>query len=202
MTSPWAFGSHLFLFVCCLKKQNKTKQNKNTSRWTDRRTDGWTDRHRQTNKNMFEIQLAVYIWFHFASLICCSFVVWLFAKTLVKKLMLKVLVRLKKINPMSQSCRAHLFFGARLIQQNSKFEFFLLAWFFFFSFLWLAKLSKNTRKDITDTMKHFEQQTSSTLVFCLVSCSSKIKFHISKLWPTQIWHVCCSEKKKKKKKKR
>ena len=37
-------------------------------------------------------------------------------------------------------------------------------------------------------------------VFCLVSCSSKIKFHISKLWPTQIWHFCCSEKKKKKKK--
>ena len=55
---------------------------------------------------------------------------------------------------------------------------------------------------MTDTMKHFEQQTSSTLVFCLVSCSSKIKFHISKLWPTQIWHVCCSEKKKKKKKKK
>ena len=37
----------------------------------------------------------------------------------------------KKINPMSQSCREHLFFGARLIQQNSRFEFFLLAWFFF-----------------------------------------------------------------------
>ena len=100
-------------------------------------------------------------------------------------------IRLKKINPMSQSCRAHLFFGARLIQQNSRFEFFLLAWFFFFSFY---DLSKNTRKDMTDTMKHFEQQTSSTLVFCLVSCSSKIKFHILKLWPTQIW------KKKKKKK--
>ena len=26
---------------------------------------------------------------------------------------------------------------------------------------------------MTDTMKHFEQQTSSTLVFCLISCSSK-----------------------------
>ena len=46
--------------------------------------------------------------------------------------------RLKKINPMSQSCRAHLFFGARLIRQNSRFEFFWLAWFFFFSFLRLA----------------------------------------------------------------
>ena len=26
---------------------------------------------------------------------------------------------------------------------------------------------------MTDTMKHFEQQTFSTHVFCLVSCSSK-----------------------------
>ena len=33
-------------------------------------------------------------------------------------------------------------------------------------------------------------------VFCLASCSSKIKFHISKLWTTQIWHVSCSEEKK------
>ena len=40
-------------------------------------------------------------------------------------------VRLKKINHMSQSCRAHLFFGARLIQQNPRFEIFLLAYFFF-----------------------------------------------------------------------
>ena len=37
-------------------------------------------------------------------------------------------------------------------------------------------------------------------VFCLLSCSSKIKFQFSKLWMTQIWHVCCSERKKKKKK--
>ena len=28
-------------------------------------------------------------------------------------------------------------------------------------------------KNMTDTIKHFEQQTSSTLVFCLLSCSSK-----------------------------
>ena len=40
---------------------------------------------------------------------------------------------LKKIC-MSQSCRARLFFGARLIQQNSSFYSFLLA-YFFFSFL-------------------------------------------------------------------
>ena len=30
---------------------------------------------------------------------------------------------------------------------------------------------------MTDTMKHFEQQTLNS-VFCLVSCSSKIKFSI------------------------
>ena len=104
--------------------------------------------------------------------------------------------RLKKI--MSQSCRAHLFFGAPLIQQNSRFEFFLLAWFFFFfSFLWLAcqKIQEKIWQTQWNTL--IEQQTSSTFMFCLVSCSSKIKFHISKLWPTQIWHVCCSEKKKK-----
>ena len=43
----------------------------------------------------------------------------------------KLLIRLKKINPMSQSCRARLFFGARLIQQNSRFYFFFACLFFF-----------------------------------------------------------------------
>ena len=65
---------------------------------------------------------------------------------------------------------------------------------FFFQFF-MTCLSKNTRKDMTDTMKHFEQQTSSTFVFCLVSCSPKIKFHISKLWPTQIWRLLLRKKK-------
>ena len=32
---------------------------------------------------------------------------------------------------MSQSCRAHLFFGARLIQQNSRFEFVFACLIFF-----------------------------------------------------------------------
>ena len=62
---------------------------------------------------------------------------------------------------MSQSCRANLFFGARLIQQNSSFCF-CFCFCFFVSFLRTC-LSKYTRKDITETMKHFEQQTSSTL---------------------------------------
>ena len=43
-----------------------------------------------------------------------------------------VVHRLKKINPMSQSCRAHLFFGVRLIQQNPRFEFFACIIFFQF----------------------------------------------------------------------
>ena len=101
---------------------------------------------------------------------------------------------------MSQSCRTHLFFGARLIQQNSRFESFLLA--YFFSFFWWTCLSKYTRKDMTDTMKHFEQQTFSTQRSVLHPVHSKIKLHISKLWPTQIWHVCFSGKKKLKKKKK
>ena len=36
----------------------------------------------------------------------------------------------KKINCMSQRCRARLFFDARLIQQNPSFYFLLLAYFF------------------------------------------------------------------------
>ena len=46
--------------------------------------------------------------------------------------------RLKKINPMSQSCRVRLFFGARLIQQNLRFEFFFACLIFFSSFYELA----------------------------------------------------------------
>ena len=111
-------------------------------------------------------------------------------------------IRLKKINHMSQSCRVHLFFGAHLIQQNPRFEFFFACLIFFFSFLWTFLSSKYTRKDMTNTMKHFEQQTSSTLCSVLYLAHPKIKFHISKLWPTQILHVCCSGKKKKKKKKK
>ena len=39
------------------------------------------------------------------------------------------IIRLKKINHMSQC--AHLFFGARLIQQNPRFEIFFACLFFF-----------------------------------------------------------------------
>ena len=94
---------------------------------------------------------------------------------------------------MFQSCRAHLFSGARLIQQNSRFEFFCLLNFFssFFMNL-LVKIYKKRYDRHNGTLWKTDFLNS---VFCLVSCSSKIKFHISKLWPTQIWHVCCSEKK-------
>ena len=37
---------------------------------------------------------------------------------------------LKKVNCMSQSCHAHLFFSAHLIQHNSSFHFFYLLFFF------------------------------------------------------------------------
>ena len=39
-------------------------------------------------------------------------------------------IRLKKKNPMSQSCREHLFFCVPLIHQNSRFEFFFSLNFF------------------------------------------------------------------------
>ena len=72
---------------------------------------------------------------------------------------------------MSQSCRAHLFFGVRLIQQNSRFEFFLLA-YFFPSFLQTC-LSKYTRKDMTDTTKHLPIFFPSFLRTCLSKYTRK-----------------------------
>ena len=70
----------------------------------------------------------------------------------------------------------------------------MLHYFFFPVFLWTC-LSKYTWNDMTDTIKHFEQQTSSTLCSVMYLVHPKIKFHLSywtKLWPTQILHVCCS----------
>ena len=103
----------------------------------------------------------------------------------------------KKINPMSQSCHARLCFSACLIQQNSRFFFFCLL-DFLFQFLWTC-LSKYTWKNVTDTIKHFEQQTSSTLCSVLYLVHPKIKFHIS------YWTNCdrlkpAAQGKKKKKK--
>ena len=73
---------------------------------------------------------------------------------------------------MSQSCRARLFFGARLIQQNSSFlKLFLLACFFFFFQFVINLLVKIYMK------KHNRHKTLCTTdffnsVLWLVSCSS------------------------------
>ena len=77
--------------------------------------------------------------------------------------------------------------------------FFFFACLFFFQFFMnlLVKIYKKRYDRHNETLWTTDFFNS---VFCLVFCSSKIKFCISKLWPTQIWHVCCSEKKKKKKK--
>ena len=53
---------------------------------------------------------------------------------------------------------------------------------------------------MTDTMKHFEQLTFSTLCSVLYLVHPKIKFHISKLWPTHNLTRLLLRKKKKKKK--
>ena len=70
-------------------------------------------------------------------------------------------IRLKKINPMSQRCRAFVF---RCAFDSAKFKVWILfaCLIFFSSFLWTC-LSKYKRKDMIDTMKYFERQTSSTL---------------------------------------
>ena len=63
-----------------------------------------------------------------------------------------------------------LFFGARLIQQNSRFYFFLLAYFFFqFVMNLLVKIytKKHDRHNKTLCTTDF-----FNLVFCLVYCSS------------------------------
>ena len=105
-------------------------------------------------------------------------------------------IRLQKINCMSQSCRTR--FWCTFDSAKFKlFNFFFSLPLFFSSFLWTF-LSKYTWKNMTETIKHFGQQTSSTLCSVLYLVHQKIKFHISywpNLWLTQIWHVCCSGKK-------
>ena len=73
-----------------------------------------------------------------------------------------VWIRLKKINPMSQSCHAHLFFGACLIQQNSRFQFFWF--FFFFSFLWTCLSQEKIRQTQQNTLNN------RLLQLCVLSC--------------------------------
>ena len=69
-------------------------------------------------------------------------------------------------------------FVFRYAFDSAKFQAFnyfclLKSFFFFFSFLWTC-LSKYRWKDMTDTIKHFEQQTSSTLFSVLYLVHPKI----------------------------
>ena len=76
-----------------------------------------------------------------------------------------IILRLKKKSYVSKLPCAFVF---QCVFDSAKFKvwiFFCLL-NFFSSFLWTC-LSKYTRKNMTDTMKHFEQQTSS---ICVLSC--------------------------------
>ena len=107
-------------------------------------------------------------------------------------------LRLKKINHMSQSCRAHLFFGARLIQQNPRFEFFCL--FFFSVFYELS--CQNIQVKIWQTQ--WNTLNNRLLQLCVLSCILLIQKSSS------IFQSCdrlksdtsAAQEKKKKKKKR
>ena len=86
-------------------------------------------------------------------------------------------IRLKKrINSMSQSCRMDLFFWCTF--DSAKFKLFIFfCLLFFFSFLWTC-LSNYAWKDMTDTIKYFEQQTPSTLCPVLYLVHPHIKYFI------------------------
>ena len=81
-------------------------------------------------------------------------------------------IRLKKKKLyVSKLPRVCLFFGARLIQQNSNFQYFLLAYFFppfLMNFLVKIYMKRHDRQNKTLWTTDFFNS-----VFCLVSCSSK-----------------------------
>ena len=111
------------------------------------------------------------------------------------------MVRLKKINCMSQSCCAHLFFSSRLIQQNSSFQFFLLA-YFFFHFFFMNLLVKIYMKRHDRHAKTLWTTGFFNSVFCLVSCSSKNQvpyFILNKVVTDSKFDTSAAKKKKKKK---
>ena len=109
-----------------------------------------------------------------------------------------LLIRLKK-NPMSQSCRAHLFFRARLIPQNSRFEFFLLA-YFFSSFYELA--CQNIQEKIWQTQ--WSTLNNRLLQLCVLSCILFIQNQVpyfKAVTDSNLTRLLLKKKKKKKKKK-
>ena len=96
--------------------------------------------------------------------------------------------------------RAFVFWCAFDSAKSKVWNFFACL-IFFFTFLYELSC-QNIQEKIWQTQWNTlnnRLQTSSTLYSVLYLAHPKIKFHISKLWPTQIWHVCCSGKKKKKK---
>ena len=118
------------------------------------------------------------------------------------------IIRLKKVNCMSQSCRACLFFGACLIQQNSSFNFFFFAClifsrFFFFLMNLLVKIYMKRHDRHNKTLCTTDFFSS---VFCLVSCSSinQVLYSILKKVVTNpnLTHLLLREKKNVKKKKK
>ena len=107
----------------------------------------------------------------------------------------------KLYRPIAKLPRAFVFWCAFDL---AKFKLLIFLLAFVSRFLW-TYLSKYRWKDMTDTIKQFEQQTSWTLCSVLYLVHPKIKFHISywtKLWPTQKKKKVNKKVKKKKKKKK
>ena len=102
---------------------------------------------------------------------------------------------------MSQSCRAHLFFGARLIQQNPRFEIFFACLIFFFFIVFYELSCQNIQEKIWQTQ--WNTLNNRLLQLCVLSCILLIQKSSS------IFQSCdrlksdtsaAQEKKKKKKK--
>ena len=103
---------------------------------------------------------------------------------------------------MSQSCRAHLFFGARLIQQNPRFEIFFAFLIFTFFSAFYELSCQNIQEKIWQTQ--WNTSNNRLLQLCVLSCIMLIQKSSS------IFQSCdrlksetsaAQEKKKKKKKK-
>ena len=119
--------------------------------------------------------------------------------SLVYNLKMVFPIRLKKINPMSQSYRTHLFFGARLIQQNSRFEFFFCSLDFFSVFYDLLVKKYKKRYD-----RHNETLwTTNFFIFCVLPCILFIQNQVpyfKAVTDSNVTRLLLRKKKKKKKK--
>ena len=71
------------------------------------------------------------------------------------------MIRLKKKNSVSQSCRPHLFFCAHLILQNSDFHFFCLEIIIFFHFYY----EKRRKFAVLEEFKHVGAQKTCKVPF-------------------------------------